>query len=147
MKRAMMALAVLLITGFTATTAQDSSVIEHRVLSAFENEFSFAKNIKWNREGENTKVSFTLNDQAFLAWYSPEGELLSVARNILYMQLPLAVIKTFEQYYADAQLAGITEVTRNNETVYYIQSERRGKKYLLQASPSGHVSVIKKIKG
>jgi hypothetical protein len=63
------------------------------------------------------------------------------------MQLPLAVIKAFEQNYGDASPAAITEVTRSNETVYYVQTERKGKKYLLQASPSGHISVIKKIKG
>ncbi len=147
MKSAMMVPAVLLIVGLSAATAQDSNRIDDRILSAFKNEFSFAQNVKWSRENENTRVSFTLNDQRLLAWYNPEGEQLSVARNILYMQLPLAVVKAFEQNYGDASTAAITEVTRSNETVYYIQSERKGKKYLLRASPSGHISVIKKIKG
>jgi hypothetical protein len=73
MKSAMMVPAVLLIVGLSAATAQDSNRIDDRILSAFNNEFSFAQNVKWSRKNENTRVSFTLNDQSLLAWYNPEG--------------------------------------------------------------------------
>jgi hypothetical protein len=46
----------------------------------------------------------------------------------------------------DADFFGITEVNRNNETYYQIRADEKSKKYLLKASPSGNIIVLKKIK-
>jgi hypothetical protein len=146
MKRALVALFAFSTFGITAFTAGEHQDIDPKIISAFQKEFSFAKNVKWEVKGEFTQVNFLLHDQGIVAWYDSNAELITTARNILYMQLPISVIKSLENNYADASLYGIVEVTHRNETFYHIQAERKNKKYLLKAAPYGNITVIKRIK-
>jgi hypothetical protein len=145
MKKIFSALSFLLMAGIMAF-ANDEKKIDPKVIAAFQKEFSFAENAKWELKGELAQVNFSMNDQGFVAWYNDEAELLSTARNLLYMQLPLSVIRTLEQEYADADLSGFTEITRNGETYYRFQAERKNKKFEMKAMPSGNVTVVKRVK-
>jgi hypothetical protein len=120
--------------------------VDPKILSAFQKEFSFAKNAKWEVKGNLTQVNFLINDQAVMAWYNSDAELVTTARNILYNQLPISVIRTLEKEYGGADFFGITEVERNNETYYQIMADKKNKKYFLKASPSGNIIVLKKTK-
>jgi len=126
--------------------ASERADVDPKILSAFQKEFSFAKNVKWEVKGNLTQVNFLINDQGVMAWYNSDAELVTTARNILYNQLPISVIRTLEKEYAGADLFGITEINRNNETYYQIRADEKNKKYLLKASSSGNIIVLKKIK-
>jgi len=146
MKKTILSLLALLVTGITAVMASERADVDPKILSAFQKEFSFAKNAKWELKGNLTQVNFLINDQAVMAWYNSDAELVTTARNILYNQLPISVIRTLEKEYAGADFFGITEVERNNETYYQIMADKKNKKYFLKASPSGNIIVLKKIK-
>ena len=146
MKKIFVALCAFLTIGITSSFANEEHNIDPSILSAFQKEFSFAKDVKWEMRGEFAQVNFSLNDHGFVAWYNANAELVSTARNILYMQLPLSVIRSLEKNYSDANFSGIIEVTRDNETFYKIWAERKNKKFLLKASQDGNIMVIKRIK-
>ena len=146
MKKTFVTLFAFLVIGMGISIASEKKEVDPKIISAFQKEFSFAKNVKWELKGEFAQVNFTLNDQGLVAWFSLDAELLGTARNILYMQLPLTVIRSLEQDYTDAGLSGIVEITRSNETFYHIYAERKNKKFLLEAYPSGSITVLKKIK-
>jgi len=146
MKKALVTLFVFFTLGLAASIASEVADVDPRILSAFKKEFSFAQNVKWDIKGPFTQVNFSLNDQGIVAWYNAEAELVSTARNILYMQLPLSVIRSLEQNYADASLFGIVEIIRNGETFYHIRADKKNKKLLLKATPFGNIEVIKRIK-
>jgi len=146
MKKTILSLLALLVTGITAVMASERADVDPKILSAFQKEFSFAKNAKWEVKGNLTQVNFLINDLAVMAWYNSDAELVTTARNILYNQLPISVIRTLEKEYAGADFFGITEVERNNETYYQIMADKKNKKYFLKASPSGNIIVLKKIK-
>ena len=146
MKKTFSLLFAFLIIGITAVMANERADVDPKILSAFQKEFSFAKNAKWEVKGNLTQVNFLLNDQGVSAWYNSDAELVTTARNILYNQLPISVIRALEKEYAGADFFGITEVNRNNETYYQIRADEKSKKYLLKANPSGNIIVLKKIK-
>ena len=146
MKKTFVTLFAFLTIGVAATIANEEPAIDPKILSAFQKEFSFAKDVKWEVRGEFTQVNFSLNDQGFVAWYNANAELLSIARNILYMQLPLTVIRSLEKNYNDASFSGIVEITRGDETFYQLRAERKNKKYLLKASQEGTLIVVKRVK-
>jgi len=146
MKKTFSALFAFLIISSIAVVAGERADVDPKILSAFQKEFSFAKSAKWEVKGNLTQVNFLLNDQGVTAWYNSDAELVTTARNILYNQLPISVIRTLDKGYAGADLSGITEVNRNNETYYQIRADEKSKKYLLKASPSGNITVLKKIK-
>ena len=146
MKKTFSALFAFLIISSIAVMADERADVDPKILSAFQKEFSFVTNAKWEVKGNLTQVNFLLNDQGVIAWYNSDAELVTTARNILYNQLPISVIRTLGKGYAGADLSGITEVNRNNETYYQIRADEKSKKYLLKASPSGNITVLKKIK-
>ena len=145
MKKTFSALLVFLIIGISAVMASERAEVDPKILSAFQKEFSFAKNAKWEIKGHLTQVIFLLNGQGVMGWYNSDAELVTTARNILYNQLPISVIRALEKEYAGADLSGITEVNRNNETYYQIRADEKSKKFLLKASQSGNIIVLKKI--
>ena len=67
-----------------------SRILTQKFYLHFKKEFSFAKDVKWEVKGELIQVNFSLNDHGFIAWYNSDAELISTARNLLYMQLPLS---------------------------------------------------------
>jgi len=146
MKKTFVTLFTLITIGITVSLAAPGSNVDPKILSAFQKEFSFAKNVKWEEEGNLTRVNFSLNDQGIVAWYNSNGELITTARNILYHQLPISVMRSLDKEYAGAGIFGIVEISRNEETWYQVQADKKGKKYLLKASPSGNITVLKKIK-
>jgi hypothetical protein len=146
MKKTLLTPFAFLMFGISVMIASERTDVDPKILSAFQKEFSFAKNAQWEVKGNLTQVNFLLNDQAVTASYNSDGELVTTARNILYNQLPISVSRALEKEYAGADFIGITEVSRNNETYYQVRADEKNKKYLLKASPSGYISVLKKIK-
>ena len=146
MKKTFVTLFLLLTIGITASLANIPPIIDPKILSAFQKEFSFAKNVKWEEEGNLARVKFSLNDQGITAWYNSDAELVTTARNILYNQLPISVMRSLDKEYEGADILGIVEISRNNETWYQIRADKKSKKLLLKASPSGNITVLKKIR-
>ena len=146
MKKTFVTLLVSLTISITSVFGTGKTAVDPKILSAFQKEFSFAKNVKWEEEGNLTRVNFSLNDQGIVAWYNSNGELITTARNILYHQLPISVMRSLDKEYAGAGIFGIVEISRNEETWYQVQAEKKGKKYLLKANPSGNITLLKKIK-
>jgi hypothetical protein len=146
MKKTFVTLFALLTIGITISLADPGTNVDPKILSAFLKEFSFAKNARWEEEGNLARVNFLLNDQGITAWYNSDAELVTTARNILYNQLPISVIRSLDKEYAGADISGITEISRNDETYYQIRADRKRKKFLLKASPSGSIIVLKKNK-
>jgi len=145
MKKIIVTIAVVVL-GLSSAFASESSTIDPKIISAFEKEFSFAKNAKWEAKDDLTQVSFLLNDQAVTAWYNSEAVLVTIARNILYAQLPISVINALEKNYRDAALFGIIEVIHNNEVHYQLTAQRKNKTLLLKITPAGSISIKKRIK-
>lgn len=146
MKKLFFALSMILTIGLSAKPLNEEKKVDPRILSAFQKEFWFAKDANWDIINDLTRVKFSLNDQGFVAWYNDDAELICTARTVLYMQLPLSVIKSLEENYKDAELSEITEVTKNNTTTYYLKAEEKNKKYLLEATPSGNITRLQKMK-
>ena len=146
MKKTFVTLFTLLTIGITVSLADPITNVDPKILSAFQKEFSFAKNVQWEEEGNLARVIFSLNDQGITAWYNSDAELVTTARNILYNQLPISVIRPLDKEYAGADIFGIVEISRNNETYYQIRADKKSKKLLLKASPSGNITVLKKIR-
>lgn len=146
MKKTIVTLFALLTIGITISFANPETSVDPKILSAFQKEFSFAKDAKWEMEGSLSRVNFSLNDQSIVAWYNPDAELVTTARNILYNQLPISVMRSLDKTYKDAAVLAITEIHRNEETWYQVHIEKRGKRLLLKAYSSGNIIVLKRTK-
>ena len=144
MKKTILALSLTLAVALSAFASDPK--VDARILAKFNREFSTASNVKWDVTKEFTRAYFTLNEQGLVVYFDRDGELMSTARNLLFNQLPLSVIQGLQKKFANASYSSIIEVIRDNETSYYMETEQKGKKVLLQSSIQGYVSVVKKWK-
>jgi len=143
MKKFILGLAAVLILVSTTAFAGGK---ENPALTTFQNEFKDATDVKWQEGKDVIKASFNLNDFRVEAFFSYTGELLGTARNIIFNQLPLAVIKEINKRYATAPIHDITEYSTGAETFYTMAVETPTKHLKLKVFSNGNISVEKKIK-
>lgn len=109
---------IIFTIGLTPVFAQAWPGINNRIAESFNKEFSGATNVHWSRAGGFQQVRFVFLEHSLLAYFTDEGELLGTARDILFKALPLPVMKSFEQRFANAGEVIIREVV-NEEGVFY----------------------------
>ena len=114
--------------------------------NTFQDQFKGATDVKWQEGKETIKASFALNGFHVEAYFSYTGELIGTARNVLFNQLPLAVVKEINTRYGSAPVYDIIEYNSDSETFYQMTVELPNKKLLVNATSGGDISVVRKIK-
>src|SRR5215831_4881367 len=114
--------------------------------STFQDQFKGATDVKWQEGKETIIASFALNGFHVEAYFSYTGELIGTARNVLFNQLPLAVVKEINTRYGSAPVYDIIEYNSGSETFYQMTVELPTKKLQINATSGGDISVLKKIK-
>lgn len=97
--------------------------ITEEALNAFNNEFASASDVEWSESGHLYKASFLFNDQYVTAFYTPEGHLVGVTKNILSVDLPVKLQSKLKNNYSDFWITELKEVSNNRGTTYFITLE------------------------
>ena len=85
MKKMIMVLAFIAVAiGNAAIAGTGGGEVDKRVRKAFEKEYAGAADVKWYVFDEYTKVDFTFNGMQLAGFYSKDGRMLGVARNIQF---------------------------------------------------------------
>ena len=146
MKKIILDLSMLMAIGVTSAFANEDLKVNDKVLSSFGKDFTFAKNVQWREEGDYLKARFTISDMLTEAYYSKDGQFVGSARTLSFAQLPLSVIHEFNKDYKEESVMSILEITNSEGTSYRIWLEKDNKKIKLNASSSGEVSILEKVK-
>jgi hypothetical protein len=146
MKKIILMVFLLLSVGWTTAFANDDPKLDPRVEKAFKKEFPAAQYITWTEVQEYLKAVFVLVDNRVEAWFSVEGELLATARDILYNQLPLVVMKEVEKKFPASETTVVSEINNSNGTFYRLMLEASNKKYRINVTPNGEIAIVEKIK-
>ena len=115
-------------------------------LSTFQNEFKGATDVKWQQGKNVITAGLNFNGLRTEAYFTYDGELLGTARNVLFNQLPLAVIKQIDTRFGTAPVYDIIEFSAGSETFYQMIVELPKKKLEVRATSGGDISVLRKIK-
>jgi uncharacterized membrane protein affecting hemolysin expression len=121
-------------------------VVSSSVLKSFQDAFKNAVEVTWSVSDNFTKASFVMNDQHVSAFYSTNGELLAVTRNISSLQLPLALQTNLKQRTGDFWISELIEVSNDNGTSYYVTLESADTKLVLKSSDSEWTTFQKQSK-
>ena len=87
MKKIVFVMGFLMIMG--VSWAYPSEKVSQKVLTSFKTEFTNAQNVEWETGNNYFRASFTMNEQRIFAYYNVDGQLLSIARYISSIQLPV----------------------------------------------------------
>jgi hypothetical protein len=145
MKRSIIVFSAILIV-ITATAFVGSKPGGNPAEATFQKEFSGATNVKWTESKDVISASFNLSDSRIIAYFTTEGELLGTERNVLFTQLPLAVIREINNRFGNAPISDIIEFTSGISTFYGMYVDTPTKHLKLKISSEGDVTVEKKTK-
>jgi hypothetical protein len=145
MKPSILITALLIFTmssGF-ASEGPDSG----KASASFKKEFSGATQVNWEKNHDYQLVTFKLNDEFLFAYYSKDGELMALARNILSCKLPLSLDMSLKTNYAGYWITELFEVSMNGLTTYHIILENAEHILKLESVDGGNWEVdSKKVK-
>ena len=145
MKKMIMVLAFIAVAiGNAAIAGTGGGEVDKRVRKAFEKEYAGAVDVKWYVFNEYTKVDFTLNGMQLVGFYSKEGDLLGVARNIAFTSLPLMLQIEQRKEYKDYWITEIYELSKPDGTRYYLTVENADRVIKLGSTGSDNWEVVRK---
>ncbi|MBS1654412.1 MAG: hypothetical protein JSU05_06195 [Bacteroidetes bacterium] len=115
-----------------------------RILSSFKKEFSFAENVMWRSADNIAFATFSINDKWFTAYFHRDGELLATTRNMLFDELPLAVMQAVSKKYQPGDTQEIYEWQSGGETFYFMTVDSKKTENKIKVSAYGQIEVVKK---
>ena len=142
MKKMILAIGLTLCMSFAFA---DEVTVSPKVLDAFKNEFSTAKEVEWTAGSNFYKAAFTFNGNHVFAFYDMDGELLGLTRYISSLDLPITLQKDLKKEYSGYWISDLFEVANNNGTSYYITLENAEKRIVLKAADGSKWTTFKKI--
>lgn len=146
MKKSLVTLVVILSLSLSSVYANNEERINLKATTAFKKDFNGALNVKWESNKEFAKATFELGGQVMFAYYSTEGELMAVTRNISSSQLPFKLLADVKNNYNKSWIVDLFEISSNGETTYYITLENQDAKVTLKSQGSAGWEQFKKEK-
>ena len=145
MKKALLILAISFGV-VSASFANNDESVNARAEQSFKKEFAQAKDVKWQKSGEMAKATFSLNDRILFAYYSQDGELVAITRNITTDQLPITLLNSLKKNYSDFWITDLFEMVSGGQTSYYITVENADSKVVLKSDDFADWTNFKKEK-
>lgn len=126
--------AMLLTASSTFATPTDDS--NEAVKVAFHKDFKKAELTSTEVKATYTKLTFKLNGVVMYAFYSDNGQLLAVTRNITSNQLPIQLLLEVKKNYSDYWISDLFELTGDGASNYYITLENADQRVTLRSNGS-----------
>ncbi|HEY4110371.1 hypothetical protein [Puia sp.] len=126
-----------------ATPTHDSN---EAVRVAFHKDFKKAELMTSEVKATFTKLTFKMNGVVMYAFYSDNGQLLAVTRNITSNQLPIQLLLDLKADYASYWISDLFELTGEGASNYYITVENADQRVTLRSNGSGWDVYEKKSK-
>lgn len=134
MKKIILVWALMLTAGIGSSFAHFTETISQQVVDAFKKDFAGAQDVIWENTKDVAKATFKLNDQVMFAYYSKEGELVAVTRNILSAQLPINLLTDLRKNYGAYWITDLFEIAANSSTSYYVTLQNGDQQVILKGT-------------
>lgn len=140
-------LVVLFVILFTTQLlfASDAAPAGSSVIRSFNKDFSSATDAQWQHSEAYEEVSFLLDNRFMSAYYTPDGELIAVMRNLISEELPLKLLMDLKKNYSGLWISELVEVVNGSDDEYYITLENADQKLILKAKANKNWKLYKKI--
>ncbi len=130
-----------------STFATDRVKVSPVVIAAFQNDFSKANDVKWEKSNDFYFATFTLNNVSVDAAYNEAGELVGISRKIQKEQLPLSISLAIAEDYKNYEVdKPITELTFEGVTRYYVTVSNKSETVSLKCYSNGDLDIERRTK-
>ena len=144
MKKIVFVLGLLVTVGICS--AYPSERVSRKVLASFKTEFASAQDVEWETGNNYFRAAFTMNEQRIFAFYNVDGEMLSLARYISSVQLPVNLFADLKNDYSNYWISDLFEVSNSEGLHYYVTLETAESKLVMRSNNGGSWSTYNKSK-
>ena len=116
---------------FAATSGDEGN---KEIKASFRHDFASAQLMSTETHDNFTKMVFTLNGQIMTAFYSTNGDLLAITRNIVSSQLPVNLLMSFKKHYGDYWVTDLFEMSQDAQSNYYLTLENANSRMTLRSN-------------
>ncbi|MBA2330558.1 MAG: hypothetical protein H0V91_13180 [Flavisolibacter sp.] len=129
---------------FTKDSAATECIIDCKVLQSFESQFTNAKEVDWSITSNIYKAQFALDGQYINAFFSADGELVAMTKNVSVNQLPLMLQTELKKQTAKYWITELFELSNEEGTSYYVTLENADEKVVLHSVSNKNWNKYKK---
>lgn len=137
-----LSLAMTLIT--TSAFADGEDRVAPAALQSFQSSFKSAKEVNWSVSQSLYKAEFLLNGQYVNAFYSNEGKMVALTRNISTLSLPITLQADLKNCYDAYWITDVLEVANEEGTTYFLTLEDADNKIILKSLGQAEWTTYKK---
>ncbi len=140
--------AVVMLLSFSSfATGYEPDKVSPVVKAAFENDFSKATQVNWEKTDDFYFASFLLNGIKADAAYTESGELIGTSRKISADQMPLSItVALAENYGGYVTDNTVVELSYASVTRYYVTVSNSSQVVKLKCYSNGDMEVESKTK-
>ena len=128
----MMALFLTVCVSYSFANTPDS--INGEIKTSFKKSFQNAQIMNTEVRKGFTKLTFRMNDMIMFAYYSDNGQLLAVTRNITSSQLPMSLLMSLKSDYSGYWITELFELSGDDLNSYYVALENADSKVVLRSN-------------
>ena len=140
-------IAFMVITIASSAFAGDKNALDFKGSDTFVKEFPQATEVTWSVKKEFTEVHFIWHNLKLQAFFDRQGNYIATSREISVKDLPLSYVININKEFRDFEITEAIEFDHaENGMSYYITVVKDDKKYVLNVSTDGTISVFKKMK-
>lgn len=139
-------LLTMLSSFFVKSAMANDEIVTPPILKSFHNSFNEAKEVRWIIGKEFVRAEFEFNGQYLTAFYSGDGKLVAITKNITSTQLPIVLQTSLKKEYANYWISELFEVSNEEGVAYYITLENASTKVVLKSSFNNWNQYQKKTK-
>jgi hypothetical protein len=136
--------ACCLLTVSAGVFAADDFTISEKMLQAFQQTFPDAKQVKWVEEPNGYQVSFRQSDILTKVEYDKDAHFVSSLRYYSEKNLPVTIICQLQKKYAGKNVWGVTELSTETSTEYYVKLVDDQNWYTIRSDADGNMQVVEK---
>ncbi|GEQ85710.1 hypothetical protein ULMS_12180 [Patiriisocius marinistellae] len=118
--------AVIALFATAALSAQDLMMeqVPDNLITSFNKAYPTATNVEWELEEMNYKVEFDFNSIENEIWYSKEGIIVKIEKELTKNQLPSAISDVVQSKYPKYNIDEIELTEENGNNTYELELEK-----------------------
>ena len=138
---------LMVLTIASAAFAGDNSALDFKGADRFNKIFPNATKVAYEVKKDFTEVRFTWNNINLEAFFDRQGNLIATSRQLEVSALPVAYVMNINKEYEGYDIIEAIEFDHaENGLSYFVAVVKGDKKYILNVSTGGDISVFKKMK-
>ena len=124
-----------------ATNAKD---VSEKVIQAFKKTFPLAEKVNWQEFTDRYMVNFEESHIRVVVDYDKDGNYLSSKRYYQEDNLPINILYKIRKKYADKKIFGVTELSTELNTEYYVKLEDDKYWTTVKVDSGGRMETVEK---